>query len=978
MKRCLSLGVFLALLQTTLQAQVLVPDVALRYLLRESGVTCIDDNGILDTLCAADPKYSTLFLQDLIVGNYNGLQFFKNLKDLQITYAGSRPRVAEATDIRKYAPAGLESIFLITYAGLKISPAMLPASCKMLEIYTSPFSPTVLTVEIPGLLEGLETLRLNNQPFPIHGHYSPWKVKISGALPSSLNSLELYNIKLEIPASVAPPTGLKRLFMAGGSLSSWCGNEAFFNQLESVALYESFYEPLQSDCDFYYRQNLKEVGLYYLDGARFLTPFREALPQLTNLQILTFHGIENASINFNQLLPDNLRTLIVENSKFPSASNLPSSLRSLTLSYTQTNDLGQVSFPDNLDSITLFIADFQQMENLPEKLRYLYLYGVTISKNWNEVKFPAHLQSLSLINIPIYQLDSLLAPVKYLKLQGNSLNKVSRLPASLEELDVNYQWELTELQADLTTLPLRKLYLSNISLKVMPNLPITLESLRLQNLYSLKCVRKLPTELKELEWDYSCIPNETNYLKDGYPYPLCENPENYLCPESDPEIRGRLYLDVNDNFTYDEGDLPLSFRTFMIDPIKRYVTTKEDGTFDFSVPFYGDYYINFYNYNDHWRSYSYINVYGFSPLYSGFSGDSLIMPFKQIINEKDIEVVEVADQAVPGEETTVDIIVSDRGNPPTEKASLYLNIPDLWEVVDVTPTPTYAGPNQVGWKNIKPKLLERTSFRVRLSVPKSLKPNTAYQLSAKLEDMIDDSYPENNQFIIPGRLLESKPDLIKTVDKTFVEKQDYQDSELYYMISYQNNSFDTVTHLTISDSLSGFLFKQNYRIIGASHDYKLQMKGEGVMEFTLDNIAIPPYSTDSRNARFWVVFSIQLGFQIPSGSEIINEFQVSEQFSYPSSSNVVSTLVGFKTSVQNQQTSPLKIFPNPTNDQFKVDWENDESFQIQIIDINGRIVAQYLNHYSSEYIPVGKLASGLYLIKAHGSDKSALGRLVVK
>jgi hypothetical protein len=337
-----------------------------------------------------------------------------------------------------------------------------------------------------------------------------------------------------------------------------------------------------------------------------------------------------------------------------------------------------------------------------------------------------------------------------------------------------------------------------------------------------------------------------------------------------------------------------------------------------------------------------------------------------------------AENAVPGEEVMVDIIVSDRGNPPTEKASLYLNIPDFWEVLDVTPAPTYAGPFQVGWKDFRPKLLERNLFRVRLSVPESLKPNTPYQLSAKLEDLTDDYYPENNQFIIPGRLSESKPDLIKTVDKTFMDKQDYQDRELYYTISYQNNTYDTVKHLTISDSLSGFFFKQNYRIIGSSHDFKLQMKGDGVMEFTMDDIAIPPYSTDSRNARFWVTFSVQLGFLIPSGSEIINEYKLSEDFAEPVTSNTVRTLVGFKTATQNRQIAPLKIYPNPTNDQFRVEWENDEIFQIQILDINGRLVALHPELLSGAFIPVGNLTPGVYLIMASGSGKTAMGRLMVK
>jgi hypothetical protein len=89
-------------------------------------------------------------------------------------------------------------------------------------------------------------------------------------------------------------------------------------------------------------------------------------------------------------------------------------------------------------------------------------------------------------------------------------------------------------------------------------------------------------------------------------------------------------------------------------------------------------------------------------------------------------------------------------------------------------------------------------------------------------------------------------------------------------------------------------------------------------------------------------------------------------------------LVGFKTATHNQQVSPLKLYPNPTSEFFRVEWVNDESFQIQILDINGRQVAQHSELHSGEDIPLGNLKPGMYIIMARSADKSAVGRLIVK
>jgi hypothetical protein len=967
-----------SLLTTTMvaRAQVLVPDVAFRYILRENGIDCINDNGILDTLCAAGSNIETLNIQDLVISNYNGLQYFKNLKSLNVKYAGTRPAIAERSNIRQFAPDSLKEITLILYNSFKMPATLLPASCKTFSISRFPWG-SGISLEIPSLFNGIETLSFKNEPFPIHGHFNPLTVVFKGVMPPSLSNLYLQNTRISVSGGIAPPPGLKNLELIGGSLGEWCGNETLFNNLEYLMLAGSFYEPLLPTCGIKFGNNLKVIRLLNLDGAQYVPSLKQSLPNLLSLEKLNLYAIHNIEIDFNPLLPSGLKSLGIGSTNYPSAANLPEGLKELYISYTSTKDLDQISFPENLENLTLRWVDFTNIDNLPISLKTLWLDQISGDIDWNKVTFPPALETLKIENIAMHSIDTLRTTVKKLWLSNNMLTQIRHLPNTLEQLDIHFQGNLKNIDADLTNIPISGISFGSLGLTKLPYLPNNLESLKVWGMPYLRCVRPLPESLRFLEWEFSCIPNETDFLKDGNPYPLCDDPSLYLCPESDPVVRGRLYLDVNDNFIFDEGDQPLAFRSFLIEPIKKYVTTKADGTFDFEVSFAENYWINFYG-NDHWRSYSFINIYNFSPLYSGFSGDSLLIPFKQTINEKDIEVVAVADPAVPGQEVTVDIIVSDRGNPPTDKASLYLNIPDLWEVVDVTPTPTYADPYQVGWKDFKPKLLERTLFKVRLRVPDNLKPNTAYQLSAKLEDLVEDNYPENNQFIISGRLLESKPDLIKTVDKTFMEKQYYQERELYYMISYQNNSFDTVTHLTITDSLSGFFFKQNYRIIGASHDFKLQMKGNGVMEFTLDNIAIPPYSTDSRNARFWVVFSVQLGFMIPSGSEIINEFKVSEQFSYPTSSNVVSTLVGFKTATHNQQVSPLKLYPNPTSEFFRVEWVNDESFQIHILDINGRQVAQHSELHSGEDIPLGNLKPGMYIIMARSADKSAVGRLIVK
>lgn len=70
------------------------------------------------------------------------------------------------------------------------------------------------------------------------------------------------------------------------------------------------------------------------------------------------------------------------------------------------------------------------------------------------------------------------------------------------------------------------------------------------------------------------------------------------------------------------------------------------------------------------------------------------------------------------------------------------------------------------------------------------------------------------------------------------------------------------------------------------------------------------------------------------------------------------------TSVEEVKNTPIKIYPNPFNDFVQIKFENQHKFDLKLIDIDGRVILQNDNLFSSDYrLDSSNLKNGIYILE---------------
>lgn len=124
----------------------------------------------------------------------------------------------------------------------------------------------------------------------------------------------------------------------------------------------------------------------------------------------------------------------------------------------------------------------------------------------------------------------------------------------------------------------------------------------------------------------------------------------------------------------------------------------------------------------------------------------------------------------------------------------------------------------------------------------------------------------------------------------------------------------------------------------------------------------------------WEVFARRgLGYSADQGSPY-NRFDQTEAFDLPPSDLLNCTLNN-----KSFDKSDFKIFPNPTQNHFEIDFGqlNFDKVNVQIYDINGReILSQETS--KNQVIDVSHLSSGVYFVKMKNGSKTTTEKLIVQ
>ncbi|MEO1515893.1 MAG: T9SS type A sorting domain-containing protein [Bacteroidota bacterium] len=142
-------------------------------------------------------------------------------------------------------------------------------------------------------------------------------------------------------------------------------------------------------------------------------------------------------------------------------------------------------------------------------------------------------------------------------------------------------------------------------------------------------------------------------------------------------------------------------------------------------------------------------------------------------------------------------------------------------------------------------------------------------------------------------------------------------TELEYIIRFQNTGTDTAFNVLIVDTISSLLDYSSIQLGASSHPYEFEMLDENVIRFAFPNILLPDSSTNLIGSNGFVSFKIQQQPDNAIGTEINNSAAIYFDFNDPIITNETYHTIGedfilLSSQVVYRPDLQLNVYPNPT------------------------------------------------------------------
>lgn len=215
-------------------------------------------------------------------------------------------------------------------------------------------------------------------------------------------------------------------------------------------------------------------------------------------------------------------------------------------------------------------------------------------------------------------------------------------------------------------------------------------------------------------------------------------------------------------------------------------------------------------------------------------------------------------------------------------------------------------------------------------------------------------------------------------DAHFIEP----DTEIEYLIRFQNTGTDTAFQVVVRDSLSEDLDISTFRMGVASHPYKWSIVNNNVLKVDFDNIMLPDSNVNEAASHGFFKFNIRPKAGIEMGTVIENAAGIYFDFNAPIVTNTVfhtidTDFVLIDGLSLDQQLNPditVKVYPNPlrTMGHFVLDGYSYQSLNLEVYNSVGQLVKRVSGNGDHLTMPATGLSKGMYFFRLYG-DGNILG-----
>ncbi len=250
-----------------------------------------------------------------------------------------------------------------------------------------------------------------------------------------------------------------------------------------------------------------------------------------------------------------------------------------------------------------------------------------------------------------------------------------------------------------------------------------------------------------------------------------------------------------------------------------------------------------------------------------------------------------------------------------------------------------------------------------------------------------DIYPHDNSISICQPVTGSYDPNSKEVFPTGQGTKGYittNDSVLFYTIHFQNTGNDTCFTVEIADTLSSYLEPASIEMGASSHPCTTTLKGTGILSFRFDNILLPDSNTNPEESSGFVNYMVHLKPNLPLGTVINNTAYIVFDFNAPVVTNTtVNTITSFETIANESNHTGVRVYPNPFKDFttfYVIDFHQGEKYSLEIFDMLGKSVLLFENIHTKTFnVYSTHLESGIYFYKVSTfTTEIAVGKISVE
>lgn len=204
-------------------------------------------------------------------------------------------------------------------------------------------------------------------------------------------------------------------------------------------------------------------------------------------------------------------------------------------------------------------------------------------------------------------------------------------------------------------------------------------------------------------------------------------------------------------------------------------------------------------------------------------------------------------------------------------------------------------------------------------------------------------------------------------------------TDIEYLVRFQNTGTDTAINVVIRDTLSPFLDPSSIEIGSASHPFRYELYGTGILKFVFEDIMLPDSNVNEPLSHGFVKFRIKQRTGIPLGSFIENSAAIYFDYNAPVITNTTYHTIGenfieidttLSTTTSPDLPAQVRVYPNPFVDKAMFVLENVpvSSHRFRLSDTQGRLVRQASFEGRQYQFQREGLPSGLYFFQIENGD----------